>query len=71
MMVSPNQSKAFHVYIDASDMALRGALLQEGILGYLQPMYYTRKTLTKAQNNHSKTQREALIVLLKLQNLGQ
>ena len=60
IMVSLDWARIFHVYTDASDRALRGALMQEQIVGYLQPIYYASKALTRAKKNYNTTEREAL-----------
>ena len=47
VMTSPDYNKIFHVYTDASDIALESALMQEKTNGYMQSMYYVSKALTK------------------------
>ena len=47
MMISPDWDKIFHVYTDASDIALGSALMQEQTDGYMQPIYYASKALTQ------------------------
>ena len=63
-MVSPDWAKIFHVYTNASDRALQGALMQEHIVGYiLEPIYYASKALTRAKKNYNTTEREALGII--------
>ena len=58
----PDFSKPFHLYVDASDIAMGGYLRQES-----GPIGFFSKTLDKAQRNYSATDREfcALINALK------
>ena len=63
IIISLDWTRVFHVYTDASDRALGGALMQEQIGGYLQPIYYASKALTKAENNYNTSKREALGII--------
>ena len=63
VMVSPDWTKIFHVYTDASDRALGGTLMQEKTIGYLQPIYYASKSMTKIEKNYNTTEREALGII--------
>ena len=63
VMVSPDWTKIFHVYTDASDRALGGTLMQERTIGYLQPIYYASKSMTKTEKNYNTTEREALGII--------
>ena len=63
VMVSPDWTKIFHVYTDASDRALGGALMQEKTIGYLQPIYYASKSMSKTEKNYNTTEREALGII--------
>ena len=60
VMISPDWDKIFHVYTDASDIALGSALMQEQIYGYIQSIYYASMALTKIKRNYNTTKREAL-----------
>ena len=48
------------MYIEASYIALGSALMWAQINGYMQPLYYARKALTKTERNYNTTEREAL-----------
>ena len=63
VMVSPDWSKIFHVYTDASDRALGGTLMQERTIGYLQPIYYASNSMTKTEKNYNTIEREALGII--------
>ena len=63
IMVSPDWTKIFHIYTDASDRALGGTLMQEKTIGYLQPIYYASKSMTKTEKNYNTTEREALGII--------
>ena len=55
VMVSPDWTKIFHVYTDASDRALGRTLMQERTIGYLQSIYYASKSMTKTEKNYDTT----------------
>lgn len=63
VMIALDWSKIFHVYSDASYKALGGVLIQERVMGYVQPIYYASKTMSEAERNYNTIEREALGVV--------
>jgi hypothetical protein len=60
----PNWEKSFHVFCDASDVAVGSALCQStGDKGKDQPIAYASKQLTPAERNYSTTERECLAMV--------
>ncbi|GJT93413.1 reverse transcriptase domain-containing protein [Tanacetum coccineum] len=62
IMVKPDWSLHFELMCDVSDNAI-GAVLGHRSGKYFQPIYYASKTMTKAQENHTTTEKELLAVV--------
>ena len=58
MYFNPNKKRV--LWVDASDYALDGILLQENNTGYLQPIMYILRALTKYETKYYLTEKEAL-----------
>ena len=43
VMVPPNWGIDFHVFVDASDVAIGSVLMQEQLQGWFRPLYYRRR----------------------------
>ena len=56
----PVWSKPFHVFVDASDIAINRELMQCTPPNWHQPVYYASRDLSAAEKNYSTTEREAL-----------
>ena len=56
----PDWSKSFHVFVDASDVAISNVLMQLTEPKWYRPVYYASRKLSKAERNYSMTEREAL-----------
>ena len=56
----PDWTKHFHVFVDASDIAIGRILMQLTELKWYQPVYYASRKLSRAERNYSTTEREAL-----------
>ena len=56
----PDWSKSFHVFVDASDVAIGSVLMQLTEPKWYRPVYYASRKLSKAERNYSTTEREAL-----------
>ena len=56
----PDWDKAFHVFVDASDIAIGSALMQLEEPNWYRPVYYASRKLSTAERNYSTTEREAL-----------
>ena len=52
----PDWSKTFHVFVDASDMAIGSALMQCTPQNLYQPVYYASRQLSAAKKNYSTTE---------------
>ena len=69
MLRPPNWDKSFHVFCDASNVAVGSALCQSmGEKGKDQPIAYTSKQLTPAERNYSTTEKECLAYTLPFPN---
>ena len=53
-------TRPFHVFVDASDIAIGSALMQHTAPNRYRPMYYSSRKLSTAERNYSTTEREAL-----------
>ena len=56
----PDWEKAFHVFVDASYIAIGSALMQLEEPNWYQPVYYASWKLSTAERNYLTTEREAL-----------
>ena len=56
----PDWNKPFHVFVDASDIAIGSALMQLTKPNWYRPVYYASRKLSTAERNYSTTEREAL-----------
>ena len=50
----------FHVYVDASNVAMGSVLSQKDPKGCDHPIYYASRQLIPAERNYTVTEREAL-----------
>ena len=60
LMMYFNTNKKLVLLVDVSDYALGGIFLQENSAGYLQPITYISRALTKYKTKYSPTEMEAL-----------
>ncbi|EYC04703.1 hypothetical protein Y032_0086g1939 [Ancylostoma ceylanicum] len=58
-----NGTKPFYIYSDASKVGVGAVLAQKGDDGYIHPVYFTSKRLTKAEENYHITDLEALALM--------
>ena len=63
----PNWSIKFHVYIDASGLAIGAILTQLGDDGMEYPIVYSSRKLNKVERKYSTIEREALGMVFTLQ----
>ena len=56
----PDWEKVFHVFVDASDIAMGSALMQLEEPNWYNPVYYASWKLSTAERNYLTTEREAL-----------
>ena len=56
----PDWNKPFHVFVDASDIAIGSALMQLTEPNWYKPVYYASRKLSTAERRYSITEREAL-----------
>lgn len=66
IMQPPDWSLDFHIFVDASDIAVGGVLMQEKMTGWYRPVYYASKVMTGAEINYSITEKECLGVVFAL-----
>ena len=67
VLAAPNFSKPFKVAIDASDVGVGAVLLQDDDDGIEKPVSYFSKKLNKYQKKYSTIEKEALSMILALQ----
>jgi hypothetical protein len=48
----PFWNREFHVFVDASDIAIGSVLMQKYEKNWFRPVYYTRRRLSKAETSH-------------------
>ena len=60
ILAYPNWNKEFHVHVDASNYAIGATLAQMGSHGLDHPIYFASQLLSKAKQNYSTIEREAL-----------
>ena len=68
VLSAPNFDKQFKLTVDASDIGIGEALLQESDDGVDRVVSYFLKKLTKSQKNYSTIENECLALLLALQH---
>ena len=56
----PDWTKDFHVFVDASDIAINGVLMQLTEPKWYRPVYNAIRKLLKAERNYSTAEREVL-----------
>ena len=56
----PKWWQPFHMFMDASNIAIGSALMQKTPPNWYRPVYYTSGRLSIAEKNYSTTEREAL-----------
>ena len=54
----PDWDKPFHVFVDASDIAIGSALMQLTEPAWYRPVYYASRKLSTAERNYSTTERD-------------
>jgi hypothetical protein len=60
-MVQPlDCNREFHVFVDASDIAISSVMMQKYEKNWFRPVYYASQRLSKAERHYSTTEREAL-----------
>ena len=59
----PDWTKSFHVFVDASDIAIGSALMQRAEPNWHRPVYYESRKLSTIERNYSTTEREALCMI--------
>lgn len=59
-MVYPDWNKEFHVHVDASNFAIGATLAQLGAQGLDHSVFFASRLLSKAEQNYSTTEQEAL-----------
>ena len=63
----PDWEKAFHVFVDASDIAIGSALMQLEEPIWYRSVYFVSRKLSTAERNYSTTEREALGMIYNVQ----
>nr|GFA14721.1 DNA-directed DNA polymerase [Tanacetum cinerariifolium] len=61
-MIKPNWSLPFEIMCDASDYAI-GAVIRQKSDKHFKPIHYASKTINKAQENYTTTEKELLAVV--------
>ena len=64
VLVTPDYTKEFKLYVDSSDVGSGAALMQEDDNQLEHPVSYFSKKLNKHQRNYSTVEKEALALLL-------
>jgi hypothetical protein len=67
ILVFPDWSKEFHVYVDASYIALGEVLTQPGAGDIDHPLSFSSKKLSTTEINYTTTEREGLAMVYALQ----
>ncbi|GJU09620.1 reverse transcriptase domain-containing protein [Tanacetum coccineum] len=62
ILIAPDWDQPFELMCDASDYAI-GAVLGQQIEKHFRPMHYASKTMTEAESNYTKTEKEMLAVV--------
>jgi hypothetical protein len=68
ILVFPNWSKEFNVYVDASSIALGAFLAQPRVGDINHPIAFASRNLSTAERNYTTTEREGLAIVYVLQN---
>ena len=58
--LAQDKPEPFHVFVDASDIAISNALMKSTPPNWYRPVYYASQRLSTAEKNYSTTEREAL-----------
>ena len=56
ILIPPNWEKDFHIYVDASNVAIGSVLSQNDDKGRDHPIYYASRQLVQAEKNYSVTE---------------
>jgi transposase InsO family protein len=67
VLIPPNWAKTFHVYVDASTIALGCVLSQKDDRKFDHPIYFASRQLIAAEKNYTTTEREALAMIFAVQ----
>ena len=67
ILIPPCWTKRFHVYVDASSVAIGSILSQKNDKGYDHPIYYASRQMVSAERNYTVTEREALGMIYSVQ----
>ena len=67
VLVLPNWAEPFHMYVDASLIALGCVLSQKDSRNIDHPIYFARRQLIAAEKNYTTTEREALGMIFAIQ----
>ena len=67
ILISPCWTKEFHVYVDASNVAIGAVLSQKDEKNFDHPIYYASRQLVAAERNYSTTEWEALGMVYSVQ----
>ena len=67
VLVPPNWVESFHVYVDASLIALGCVLSQKDFQNIDHPIYFASQQLIAAEKNYTTTKREALGIIFAVQ----
>ena len=66
VLIPPDGTKDFDVYVDASNFAIGSVLSQKNSKGH-EPIYFSSRQLSVAEKNYSVTEREALGMVYSIQ----
>ena len=69
ILIPPNWEKKFHIFVDASNVAIRSILSQKNENGHDHPIYFASRQLVQAERNHNVTEREALGMTFSVQKI--
>ena len=60
IFIPPNWEKDFHIFVDASNVAIGSVLSHKDEKGHDHPIYFASRQLVQAERNYTVTEREAL-----------
>ena len=63
LLAHPDFTKPFHLQLDAPNVGLGAVLLQSDDHDQLRPIAYINRSLTKAEQNYSTTEKELLAIV--------